>query len=403
MNIDILAMYEQLAALGQAPVDGCSLFGVGLDDAFARLKAKYLDDAFNRGQSAEKFVLGPYGSGKTHFVNQLNEVARAHGCVTATVQLAKNIDYTDGVTVYREIAQEVRVGDGARGIRHFIPALLDRARQALGADAQGDEAVDAWVEGIRDEDFVSHDVAEVAHRAMRAYLTGATDAFDQACRWLSGEFGDARIARAAGTTKKSTAEARVLAGRARITLFQLAHYAGFPGSVLVFDEAEQGLAVNKPKMASIFSQLMQELNALAAARNASALVVFAFTPDVRERIAQLLPALEQRLKDPGRGEGFFDGNTRAPIIDLTLRGAPASELEAMGRRLVDVFAAHVPNVDSQRMMAVRDSVSEIARDVVASIPGASARREMVRRIATQILRAHEGGSGASSHPQEPEV
>jgi hypothetical protein len=202
-------------------------------------------------------------------------------------------------------------------------------------------------------------------------------------------------------SRRSSSEARALATRARITLFQLVRHAGFPGTVLAFDEAEQGLAVNKTRMASIFSQLMQELNALVNARNGSALVVFALTPDVSEKIANLLPALEQRLRDPASDEGFFDGNTRAPIIDLTRRGDPVGELRAIGERLVEVFAERFDREDGNDIRALLGMVPGWAQEVATANPGASARRELVRLVATKILAAQE--RAVPARPADPEV
>jgi hypothetical protein len=88
-NVDVLAMIERLAEYGTAPNDGCALFGVGYDEAFARLRSKYLEARFARGDSAEKFIIGPFGSGKTHFLRQLMELARDLDCVTAEVRSTK--------------------------------------------------------------------------------------------------------------------------------------------------------------------------------------------------------------------------------------------------------------------------------------------------------------------------
>ena len=62
----VLDILERIAETGTAPTDGCHLFGVGFEDAFERLKKKYLEGRIARGGSAEKFIVGPYGAGKTH-------------------------------------------------------------------------------------------------------------------------------------------------------------------------------------------------------------------------------------------------------------------------------------------------------------------------------------------------
>ena len=78
--MDYIALMESMIGTGQPPVEACSDFGVGYEEAFSRLKKTYLERFFKRGQSAEKFIVGPYGSGKTHFVRQLLEVAEDSAC-----------------------------------------------------------------------------------------------------------------------------------------------------------------------------------------------------------------------------------------------------------------------------------------------------------------------------------
>ncbi len=110
MAVDVIAMIERMAEYGTAPHDGCALFGVGYDEAFARLRSKYFEARFARGDSAEKFVVGPFGSGKTHFLRQLMEIARALECVTAEVTLNKDLDFTKSLIVYREVVRAMRAG-----------------------------------------------------------------------------------------------------------------------------------------------------------------------------------------------------------------------------------------------------------------------------------------------------
>ena len=106
MRIDIVSLLEQMAETGTAPRDGCQLFGVGYENVFHSLREKYLEERFTKGRAAEKFVVGPFGSGKTHFLRQLMEIARDLDCATSEVQLSK------GRGFYQEHARVP--GGGAR-------------------------------------------------------------------------------------------------------------------------------------------------------------------------------------------------------------------------------------------------------------------------------------------------
>ena len=104
---DVIGILETVAENGHAPKSGCGLFGVGYEDAFTRLKEKYLVERFGRGGSAEKFVIGPFGSGKTHFLRELLEIAQTEDCVSSEVALNKDIDFTHALTTYKEVVREL--------------------------------------------------------------------------------------------------------------------------------------------------------------------------------------------------------------------------------------------------------------------------------------------------------
>jgi len=129
MAIDVFGMIEHMAEYGTAPTDGCGLFGVGHEEAFERLKKTYLEQRFDRGGSAEKFVIGQYGSGKTHFLRQLMELGGEMGCVTAEVALNKDLDFTKSLNVYREVIREIRPPEtDQKGIGALLVASVERVR-----------------------------------------------------------------------------------------------------------------------------------------------------------------------------------------------------------------------------------------------------------------------------------
>ena len=87
---NVVGILERVAENGHAPKAGCHLFGVGYEDAFARLRKTYFVDRFQNGGSAEKFVVGPFGSGKTHFLRELLEIAVSEDCVISIGNAGKS-------------------------------------------------------------------------------------------------------------------------------------------------------------------------------------------------------------------------------------------------------------------------------------------------------------------------
>src|SRR3954468_5115119 len=208
MPVDVIAMIERMAEYGTAPSDGCALFGVGYEEAFERLRNKYLEARFERGDSAEKFVVGPFGSGKTHFLRQLMEIARGMDCVTAEVALNKDLDFTKSLVVYREVTRELRTpGAGERGIRALLAAALEQVRgRAAGNEALADRLVAGWIAGLDKADFELETFGRVLRQGLRAQLREDEAVFVAACRWLDGEVSDRAVAKELGLTSVAKAE-----------------------------------------------------------------------------------------------------------------------------------------------------------------------------------------------------
>jgi len=273
MNVDVIGMIEVMAEHGTAPTEGCSLFGVGQEDAFARLQRTYLERRFSRGGSAEKFVIGPYGSGKTHFLRQLMELGRGMGCVSAEVTLNKDLDFTRSLNVYREVIREIRApATDQKGIRALLVASLEQVRAQAGKNAAiAEQLVATWVDGLDKGNYELEAYGRVTRRALEAHLKGDTTTFDAAGRWLEGDVSDKVLARELFVTTVDKSEENVHGRRALLSLFQLVRRAKFRGTVLTFDEAEQGLAVDRKRMDRILSMLQSGINAVSNLRDGSAL------------------------------------------------------------------------------------------------------------------------------------
>jgi hypothetical protein len=393
MTVAIRSLLERMAQTGTAPEDGCHLFGVGHDDALRRIRQSYLIGRLARGGSAEKFVIGPFGSGKTHFLRQLMELARTLGCVTAEVALNKEIDFTQSLVVYREVTRELRIdGHPGRGLRALVPAVIAQVQSgARPGSPAAERLLQAWMAALPQVNFRLETFGRLFRSALQAHLADDENRLEAALRWLGGEVSDRHLSQQFGVPAVPRSEWNLYARRALLSLFQLVRHAGFAGTVVGFDEAEQGLSVEKRRLQQILSMLQSGINAMADLDRGSALVVYALTPDLRDEMMQFA-ALQQRVADPGPGLGFYDGNTLAPMIDLTQRADPLEDLHAIGQRLVDLLyqmaeGAH-HTVDAAQ---VRETVAEIAAEIAENERSTSNRRTMVKRTCAVLIRLADEG------------
>ncbi len=386
MKLDVYDIFGHMAATGQAPPEGCSLFGVGYDDAFERLRVEYFSRAFKRGATAQKFVVGPFGSGKTHFLRHLQEIARNESCVIAEVPLTKQVDFTRSLVRYQEVATRVQPPISKRsGMRALLEACLEnvRAKIAVGGSV-ADAATRGWAEALAREDFALSMYARVASRTLLALLESDEETADAGVQWLEGSVADTAIAKRLGVTKVVSTRADLHGQQALHSMFQLVRAAGFRGTLVCFDEAEQGLTVDRKRQERVMQILQADSNAFDLLTGAGALVVYAITPDVERRMMDFA-ALQQRIMDPGPGFGFFDGFTLAPVIDLTGHRDVSRDLVSIGRQLARVYWERVaPNTDGPPAEAQRQ-LDDMAREVAENNPTAGSRREMVKRACAWLL------------------
>jgi hypothetical protein len=398
MPADLLTSFERMAQSGTAPEDGCSRFGVGYEDAFTRLRKRYLEDRFERGGSSEKFVVGPFGSGKTHFLRQLMELGRELDCATSEVMLNKSVDFTKNLDVYRLVAAAVRApGSAQRGIRSLLRLIAGRIESAGGTDMTVRRTVlEAWARGLTEADLDLPAFGRVARRAFYGLMESDEEQFEAACLWLEGRGDDKGVAKVLGEVAIARGEHNATGRKLLFSLLQFIRHAGLRGTIVGFDEAEQGLWANRNKTARMLSQLQADINALGDLRNGSALIVFAVTPDIIGRMEEYA-ALQQRVTDPAPGQGFFDGrNTLAAKIDLTTERDPHSDLRAIGKRLVDLYFTEIVPASAALIGEAQMRAATLADEVAATDATMSSRRTMTKVTCTMLLNDYGDGSSSAA-------
>ena len=384
-----ITMVERMASFGSAPDEGCSIFGVGYEDAFVRIEHKYLNEQFTRGTSSEKFVIGPFGSGKTHFLRQLMEIARDRNCVTSEVVLNKDIDFSRSIIVYSEVIRELRVPfSRERGIKHFLSASLEKVKSCSENKYIEELFVNGWISGIDKKGFKLDMFGKVIKKALMAIVEEDDVILDMCCRWIEGDINDRRLSGELGIAQIDKSSNNLYAKRLMMSLFQFIRHAGFQGSLVCFDEAEQGLSVDKKKTDKILSMLMSGIESITNLQEGSALVVYALTPDLVDKMKNFA-ALQQRIMSP-RGRGFFDGNTLAPLIELWSDN-PLEDIRRIGNKLADVFYELLGEQISIRKEEVYKEINEIAISIVEENISGSSRREMVKATCSMLLELFETG------------
>ena len=244
-----------------------------------------------------------------------------------------------------------------------------------------------WVSGLEDFDFELDVFGRVVKQAFDAHLKRNDEKFEFASRWISGEFNNREINKMLNLSRVNQNEQNLIAKRVGLSLYQLIKRAGFTGTVVGFDEAEQGFSISSRRMSQLLSLLQSDINSINELSNGSVLIIYAITPDILEKMMEFA-ALQQRIQNPLERMGFWEGNTRAPLIELTRTTVDvANELAEIGKRLIDLFYLD-EGVKTEVTVPKEDVISKIkdyAIEVSNKDRSLSDRRDMVRVTCSTLI------------------
>lgn len=122
-NEILINALEQIASFGTAPQDAAHLVDVGADKYLKYFEEEIIEDIVSYGGATCKFYEGVYGSGKSHILNLLRELAFDKGMVVASTDLSQAIGFTDWKLVTEYILQNMEMRSGNQ-ITRSLPEIL---------------------------------------------------------------------------------------------------------------------------------------------------------------------------------------------------------------------------------------------------------------------------------------
>ena len=124
---------ETLGSFGVPPTRGVQYFNVGNKSLLDALDEFYLSSYLQDGGAAYKMVIGDYGSGKSHFLYCLRDVAWTRNFAVAKVDLSPvETPYNDQKKVYEAVAQNIiwhetdESFSDETGLTRFLQGTLER-------------------------------------------------------------------------------------------------------------------------------------------------------------------------------------------------------------------------------------------------------------------------------------
>jgi len=298
---------EVLGSTGTPPARGVQFFNAGNNSLLDALDEYYLSSYLQDGGGTYKMVVGDYGSGKSHFLYCLRDRAWSKGFAVAKVDLSPvETPYNDQRLVYAAVARNLiwheesdEISDET-GLPRFLEGTLERV---LGGPPTLEALTHPNYRGLVDT-LESTAIDSLAYRAaVLAYFDALIRDFDERLdsltRWLLGSNttpDDTKILREVGVTGKIS---RTNAFRMLRSLVQTIRALSYGGLILLFDEVDRMSSIGG-KAEKLATDNLREVIDRTRDDLPGAMFVYAVPPQFINDIVPRYPALQQRVRAPGR-------------------------------------------------------------------------------------------------------
>ena len=388
---DILHRLAQNGTLDDPEV--AARLSTGLDGFLTRWEREVLP--FVAAGGAElRFVEGPYGRGKTHFLQALEISAQRAGFLTSRVECGmQQKPFGSLAETYRAIANNMSVGCAARnsggtGLGGIFSAVSADQLTRFQNSARGNPAyrnlVVAYGKRMQagsPRDPVTQNLRALLHNDSNRRVT-FRELFE-----IAGRLG-VRLQRPIGKIGKRNAAVWLR------SLLTLPRQLGFKGLVVLFDETGADLSF-RSHFGSFgdhqqhLANLRNLVDQLATGGTPGCSVIYATTRDLVEIARQDYPALSQRVERREEMNGFAatSRNPRAIWCRLDELTDPAPDVpeffEQLSQKLVAL--AKDAGVAESRLAAERTKAGDRAKKMSQNLTQ-SVVREFIKTVASNLIR-----------------
>ena len=361
--------------LGIPPLDGVREYSAGNEDFLAQIRKRHLRDvAGARGKI--RFISGLWGSGKTHFLAQLQETAFDSNYLVSSVRLsADEAPFNRFEEVFYRLVKQISSPAMHRTISETLDAPLGEVfrRQLFGSTTVASnnvidrEAYDRACQRLMANGEIDIDFRRLVCRYWETYLPESGDPAmledrrGRIMQWFSGEG-------TIGTYRKEFGVQKLVnRSNARLLLRSLGRYAihaGFTGIVVLLDEAEMSYSVmRKSELKKAHNNLLHLINSIE--ESSGLFLVYATTPDFymdEKHGIQIYGALAQRV---GRPE---EHPPRAldRVWNLEHVQPDLSQYQAAAQKIRNLYIAAYP--ENEKVIADDSSLNNFVENLLGAHP-----------------------------------
>jgi hypothetical protein len=376
---------RKLGESGIPPARGLAAYTVGMDSVLATLENEYLKGYLRDGGSSFKLVVGEYGSGKSHFLFRLRDLAWENGYVVSRTELSpKECPYDNQLKVYQAVVNNLIYHDpdpavaDTQGIEAFLENHFFHTMRMLGIEQMLttvglDKRVELWLDTI-----LRFKVESPSYRHAVYFFLKAVAEENEAHKrvlgaWLRGETVALKDVRAFSISERMD---RTVAFKMLRSLSQLVHELGYAGLVLLFDEGDRMVSVGSSRTEKVACDNLREvIDRCAGESLPSTLFAYAVPPYFVSNIAPQYEALSQRVSSKVK---FSRKNPFSVQISLEQLDYPGEELlRRIGDKLLDVYETAYGNEFKRELQS--QNIAQLA-DTCGALLSTSHRRHFVKAL-----------------------
>jgi hypothetical protein len=387
---------RKLGESGIPPTRGLEAYTVGMDSVLGTLESEYLKGYLRDGGSSFKLVVGEYGSGKSHFLYRLRDIAWANGYVVSRTELSpKECPYDNQLKVYQAVINNLIYHDpdpqiaDTQGIEAFLENHFFHTMRMLGIEQMMtsiglDKRVELWLDTI-----LRFKVESPSYRhAVYYYLKSAAEENEANKRvigaWLRGETVALKDVRAFSITERMD---RSVAFKMLRSLSQLVHELGYAGLLLLFDEGDRMVSIGSSRTEKVACDNLREvIDRCAGESLPSTLFAYAVPPYFVTNIAPQYEALSQRISSKVK---FSRKNPFSVQISLDQLDYPGEELlRRIGEKLLGIFELAYDMKFDHELQS--QNIAQLA-DTCGALLSTSHRRHFVKSLIDMLAEQRAEG------------
>ena len=384
-----------LASSGTPPPKGVQYFNVGNQSLLNTLETFYFSSYLRHGGAAYKMVVGEYGSGKSHFLYCLRNLAWKHNFAVVKVDLSPvETPYNNQRLVYAAVARNIIWHDSQEhiedqtGLTTFLEHTLKHivSKNNLSEKSRSHNDYEAFISTIEKSQIASPAYKAAILAYFNALQFDKQDQLNSLGRWLLGEKTspeDSKILHKVGVTGKIQASN---AFRMLRSLAQIVRILSYNGLVLLFDEVDRMASIGA-QAEKVATDNLREVIDRCRDELPGAMFVYAVPPQFINDIVPRYPALQQRLRSPGK---FSRINYFSPLISLEkLDLAEDLLMTAIGEKLIPIYEVANQIKFDHNMQHVNAAImANVAREIFLDT---SHRRLFVKAFLSELSRQHVNG------------